>query len=144
MIQINYPEKKPSIKREENREVIFCMVRKKWLVLTAEEWVRQNFLLYLTETLNFPLALIAVEKQIVLSEVKKRFDIVVYDKDTKPYILIECKEMDVKLSSSTLHQALNYNSKIQSRYLIITNGNHTIGFEKRGDEFVEIDEVKKY
>lgn len=140
-MQIIYPEKKPSIKSENGREYIFCLIRKKWLVITPEEWVRQNCLLYLTEILKYPASLIAVEKQLLLSDVKKRFDIVVFDSLAKPLILVECKEMNEKLTESVLFQALNYFKEIQSRFLVITNGNHTIAYEKRGEEFVETESI---
>lgn len=117
------------------------MIRKKWVVLTPEEWVRQNFLLYLTEILQFPASLIAVEKQLVLGEVKKRFDIVVYDNQAQPLVLVECKEMNVTLSESVLLQALHYFKAVQSRFMVITNGNHTIAYEKRGDAFFETDKI---
>ncbi len=140
-MQVIYPEKKPSIKSENGKDFIFCLIRKKWLVITPEEWVRQNFLLYLTEILHFPASLIVVEKQLLLSEVKKRFDIVVYDNKAQPLILVECKEMNETLSQSVLYQALNYFKEIQSHFLIITNGNHTIAYEKKGETFFEIDKI---
>lgn len=138
MIKIIYPEKKPSIKTAEGKESVFCIIRKRWILLTPEEWVRQNFLQYLIETLQYPASLIAVEKQLMLGDVKKRFDIVVYDKDTKPFMIIECKEMDVPLSENVLQQVLRYNTNIQARYLIITNGSYCVGFEKMSDWFEEI------
>lgn len=140
-MQIIYPDKKPKINVSNSREEVFCMIRKKWIALTPEEWVRQNFLLYLTETLKYSASLIAVEKQLVLSEVKKRFDIVVYDNYAQPLILVECKEMNENLTNSVMFQALNYFKAIQSRFLVITNGNHTIAYEKRGEEFVETEAI---
>src|ERR1700712_1986682 len=97
MIKVIYPKKKPAIKTENGKEYIFCIIRKKWLLVTPEEWVRQNFLNYLTEILKYPASLIAVEKQLMVGEMKKRFDIIVY-KDALPFIIIECKEMNVPLS----------------------------------------------
>lgn len=97
-------------------------------LLTPEEWVRQNFLLYLTETLSYPASLIAVEKQLMLGDVKKRFDIVVYGKDMKPFMIVECKEMNVPLTESVLQQVLRYNINIQAEYLIITNGSHCFAY----------------
>ena len=111
------------------------------MLFRSEEWVRQHFLLYLTETLGFAASLIAVEKQLQIADVKKRFDIVVYDNQARPFILVECKEMNETLKEAVLLQALNYFREIQSRYLIITNGNHTIAYEKKGSEFVETDKI---
>ena len=138
MIKIIYPDKKPSIKKDGTQELVFCIIRKRWIILTPEEWVRQNFLYYLIETLNYPSSLIAVEKQLMLGEVKKRFDLVVYDKNTKPFMIVECKEMNVSLTEAVLRQVLRYNTNIQARFLVITNGSHCFGFEKKSDEFIDI------
>jgi hypothetical protein len=140
MIKIIYPNKKPSIKTENGKEYIFCIVRKRWYIITPEEWVRQNFLLYLHHTLGFSLQIIAVEKQIILSELKKRFDIVVYQED-KPFMIVECKELNVKLSDDTIAQVLRYNAVLQAPYIVITNGSYCKGFLKDADSFLEIFEL---
>jgi len=144
MIAVKYPDKKPSIAVKDGTEKIFCLSRKKWLVLTPEEWVRQNFLLYLIEVLKYPISLIAVEKQIYVGEVKKRFDIVVFDNCALPIILIECKEMEIALNASVLQQALNYHSSFQSQFIVITNGIHTVGFENKGSHIEEIHELMPF
>ena len=131
MIKIIYPHLKPKIKTENGKEMIFCVVRKRWFVITPEEWVRQNFLLYLNEVLGYSLQIIAVEKQLKIAEVKKRFDIVIYKNDA-PYIIVECKEMNVPLSERTITQVLQYNSTIQATYIVITNGNYCMCFDKDG------------
>ena len=138
MIKIEYPLYQPKIKNTAGKDFIFDPFRKRWVMLTPEEWVRQNFLQYMAETLHYPASLIAVEKQLLLGDVKKRFDIVVYDKETKPFMIIECKEMNVSLSENVLQQVLRYNTNIQARFLVITNGSHCFGFEKKSDEFIEI------
>ncbi len=143
MIKLIYPENKPSVKTENGKEFIFCIIRKRWLVITPEEWVRQNFILYLIVNLQYQAALIAVEKQLILSEVKKRFDIVVF-KDALPYIIVECKEMNVPLSESTISQVLNYNSNLQAPYIVVTNGHYCAGFVKQENKFVEIIELPPF
>ncbi len=140
-MHVNYPDKKPTIKMEGHQEFVFCLVRKRWIVLTPEEWVRQNFLLYLVEVLGFQLSLIAVEKQIIIGEVKRRFDIVVYENNMQPLILVECKEMHVEINEKVLHQAIHYFTVIQSRYILVTNGLQTYGFEKKGTTIVAIAEL---
>lgn len=140
MIKIIYPNEKPKIKTENNIEFIFCIVRKRWYIITPEEWVRQNFLLYLHHTLGYSLQIIAVEKQIKLAELKKRFDIVIY-KNTKPFIIIECKELNVQLSDETITQVLRYNAILQAPYVVITNGSYCKGFLKDADSFLEIFEL---
>lgn len=143
MILINYPTTKPSIKTAQNSELIFCIIRKRWFKITPEEWVRQNFLLYLTEILKYPAAIIAVEKQLLIAAVKKRFDIVIY-KEAIPFIIIECKEMQVKLTENTISQVLNYNATIQAPYMIVTNGTDCAGFLKQHNTFVEIDAIPAF
>lgn len=139
MIKIEYPVTKPSIKIETGKELVFCMIRKKWVILTPEEWVRQNFLLYLTEKQCYPASLIAVEKQVLFGDVKKRFDIVVFDRQAKPFMIVECKEMNVPLTESVLNQVLRYNTNLQASYLFITNGGHCAGFQTKQGQFSAID-----
>jgi len=124
VINIAFPAYQYKIKVLNNKEVIFDEFRKKWIVLTPEEWVRQNIMMYLTITKQYPKSLIAVEKEIQLIDIKKRFDIVIY-KNEKPAILIECKQMDIKLSNRAISQVLAYNSILKANYFAITNGNET-------------------
>lgn len=138
MIKLNYPAQKPAIKTEQGKDYIFCIIRKRWFIITPEEWVRQNFLLYLVHVLNYPPSLIAVEKQLMLGEVKKRFDIVVY-KNSFPHIIIECKEMNVALSEGTILQVLNYNANIQAAYMVITNGSYCAAYFNEAGHFKALD-----
>jgi hypothetical protein len=141
MIKIEYPPYQPKIKEAPGREFIFDSIRKKWVVLTPEEWVRQNFLEYLLRVKNYPASLIAVEKEIMLGDVKKRYDIVVFDTQTKPFMLIECKEMDVPLSREVLSQALRYNITMQVPFIVITNGTHCMAFNCEGGKISELAEL---
>jgi hypothetical protein len=138
MIKIAYPLYQPKIKKASGKELIFDEVRRQWVVLTPEEWVRQNFLQYLIRVKKYPATLIALEKEIFLSDVKKRFDIVVYDRNTKPWMLVECKEMRVALDVDVLDQALRYNINLQVPYLVITNGTYCYAFNNTNKLFEEI------
>ncbi len=138
MIKIAYPVYVPKVKKEVDKELIFDEVRKQWVLLTPEEWVRQNFLQYLIQVKKYPGSLIAVEKEIFLNDLKKRFDIVVYDKNTKPLMLIECKEMNVVLDKSVLNQVLRYNINLQVPYLVITNGSYCYAFTNEHQQLQEI------
>ena len=129
MIKINYPEYVPKIKKEKNNEFIFDEVRKRWVILTPEEWVRQNFLQYLVHVKKYPAVLIAIEKEIKLGDLKKRFDIVVYDAHARPWMIIECKDMKVDLNKPDLDQVLRYNITLQVPYLVITNGTNSRAFK---------------
>lgn len=130
MIVVQYPEPHFRMKRENGKQYIFDSIRKSWLLLTEEEWVRQNFVKYLTTQLNYPSAVIAIEKEISLNDLKKRFDILVYDKQHKPWMLIECKEPKVNLSEDVLQQVLRYNISVPVEYIVITNGTTTVGWKK--------------
>lgn len=130
MQSIRYPKHEFRFKQEADKEWIFDEFRKQWVRLTPEEWVRQNMLQYLVQTLHYPATLIAVEKEISLGELKKRFDILVYREST-PWMIIECKEMGVPLSEAALKQILNYNISLRASYIIITNGSDTAGFDLR-------------
>lgn len=144
MIKIEYPPYQPKIKTENGKESIFDEVRKKWVVLTPEEWVRQNFLQYLIQVKKFPASLIAVEKEISLGELKKRFDIVVFDKNSKPCMIVECKEMNVRLDKTVLDQALRYNVTLTVPYLVITNGSYCMGLELKDGAMVTLDSLPDF
>ncbi len=126
MISINYPEYPFKIQKEAGKDQIFDPLRKSWVVLTPEEWVRQNFIQYLIQIKQYPTALIAIEKTIQLGELKKRFDLIVYKNNT-PWILIECKEANVSISEKTLEQILQYQQVVEASYLVMTNGHSTYG-----------------
>jgi hypothetical protein len=126
MIVIPYPSYPFKIKAINGKDQIFDPFRKIWVVLTPEEWVRQNLLQYLVQTLHYPPSLIAVEKEIKLGELLKRFDIVVY-KNEKAWMIIECKEAKVALNEKTMEQILQYQQILTAQYLFISNGHETLG-----------------
>jgi len=130
MIQIDYPGQDFKTRKEAETDFIFDELRKRWVKLTPEEWVRQNFLRYLIQVKNYPQSLIAVEREIVLGEMKKRFDILVFDHGHKPWMMIECKAMSITLSEDVLAQVLRYSISIPAPYLVITNGAYTTGWQK--------------
>lgn len=143
MIKISYPSYPFKIETREDKEYIFDPLRKKWVRLTPEEWVRQNFLQYLIQVMQYPTALIAIEKEIQIGELKKRFDILVY-KDDHPWLLIECKEMNVPISESVMQQLLRYQITVQADYLIVTNGNETRGIGKEKDQITVLNAIPSY
>jgi len=141
MLMINYPEPGFRIKKESEKEFLFDPLRKKWLLITPEEWVRQNFVQYLVQVMNYPSSLIALEKEISLGELKKRFDILVYGKDHKPWMIVECKGTEIKLSDQTLQQALRYNISVPAEFLVITNGHYSFAWQKKSGQLHSIDEL---
>lgn len=101
---------------------VFDPVRRKWVALTPEEWVRQHFLNHLVHDLGCPLSLIGVEQGLHLNGLAKRADIVVHDRQARPVALVECKAPNVKLDQRTFDQAARYNKVFQVPFLLITNG----------------------
>ena len=129
MLKIEYPAPSFKIKEENGREMIWDSVRKKWVQLTPEEWVRQNFIQFLMQQHNYPSSLMSVEKEIFLGDMKKRCDIVIYQAQ-KPWMIVECKEMNITLDEIVLRQVLTYNISVPVPYLVITNGTYAQVFKR--------------
>ena len=144
MINVKYPEPEFRMKSEGDNTFIFDTLRKTWLQLTEEEWVRQNFVQYLIQVALYPSSYIALEKEIILNELKKRFDILIYNKEFQPWMLIECKARDVQLSEDVLQQVLRYNISVPVQYIIITNGISTIGWKKEGGGLQLIEQLPEF
>lgn len=122
MIKLNLPDYSFKFKNKENKLYIFDIIRKKYVMLTPEEWVRQNFIFYLSEEKNYPKSLISIEKEFKINNLIKRSDILIFDKMGLPNIIVECKAPKIKITQDTFDQIARYNLKIQAKYLIVTNG----------------------
>ena len=143
MIKIDYPAPKFRTKAESGRDWIFDDFRKKWIQISPEEWVRQNFLQWLVQTKKIPASLIAVEKEIKLGELKKRCDIIIY-KQSIPWMIVECKETEVKLDEAVIKQILNYNISLRVQFLVITNGTDTFAFELKDGKMQVLQEIPNF
>jgi hypothetical protein len=141
MVMINYPEPAFKTRKEGGKDQIFDPQRKRWVVVTPEEWVRLNFVQYLINVKKYPSTLIAIEKELQLGELKKRFDILVYNKDHQPWMMIECKSMKVVLDESVLHQLLRYNISIPVPFLVVTNGSHCFAGARKGGTLQVLSEL---
>ena len=128
MRKLNLPLFEFKIKKENNNTIIFDKIRKKWIILTPEEWVRQNFISYILDK-NYPKSLINCEKVFFINKVTKRYDIVVYDSSGDVEILVECKSYDVNLIKEHFDQVMRYNLELKSKYVIVTNGLRHFYFE---------------
>jgi hypothetical protein len=106
----------------DSKTEIFDSFRKKFVVLTPEEWVRQNFAHFLINQIGVPLGLIALEKKILMNRLTRRFDIVVYSREVQPLLIIECKSTAVQISQEVFNQAARYNTVLKAPYLVVTNG----------------------
>lgn len=122
MQSLNFPSFEPKLIHQDGETRIFDKVRGKYVLLTAEEWVRQHVLYYLIHKLSYPKGLIKVESGVAYNSRIKRSDIVVYTNKAKPYILVECKAPEVAISQATLEQAAMYNKTLQAPIIMLTNG----------------------
>lgn len=144
MILIEYPKPGFRIEHRGGQPYIFDSIRRKWLLLQDEEWVRQNFVQYLLQVMKYPKSLIALEKEIYLGELKKRFDILVYNAQHQPWMLVECKRTGVPVSESVLHQVLRYHITMPAEYLVLTNGNHNYGWQKKDGQLIQINLLPEF
>ena len=125
MQKLNFSNYSFRFKNSENKTYIFDIIRKKFLLLTPEEWVRQHVLNYLIEDLKYPKSLINVEKLVNVNGLKRRYDIVVFKSDGSLFLLVECKAPEVQISQATFDQIAQYNFVLKAENLMITNGlNH--------------------
>ena len=122
MEQLNFKRYTFTFKNKENKRYIFDIIRKKEILLTPEEWVRQHCLRFLMEEKKYPIGLINVEKKIEIFGKPKRYDIVVFTKNGSVAILVECKSPKVEINQDVFDQIARYNLSIDSTYLMVTNG----------------------
>jgi hypothetical protein len=141
MLQVQFPEPSFRTRSIAGGTEIFDGLRKKWILLTPEEWVRQNIINWLHQIHRVPLALIAVERLLMVGDSKRRFDVVVYTKQLTPWLLIECKAMDIPLNEAVLQQALSYYSAMPAPLLMLTNGHHTYAWQKANNQLHELQEL---
>jgi len=122
MLQLNLPEYKFRIKKQDEKLLIFDSQRKRYVSLTPEEWVRQHFIQFMIEAKGYPAAYLAIEKQLNLNGMKKRCDAILYDNTGQPIMIIEFKAPNVLISQATFDQVAVYNSKLNVDFFIISNG----------------------
>lgn len=124
MQQLNFPTYNFRFKNSENKTAIFDEIRKKFIILTPEEWVRQNVVQYLLQQKKYPKSLINVEKLLKINGLVKRYDIVVFNNDGSIFILVECKAPEIKISQQTFDQIARYNMTLNAEHLMVTNGHN--------------------
>lgn len=124
--KLNLPSIHPILQESEGKILIFDSLRKKYLVLTPEEWVRQHWISYLVKDLGFSKGLISLEKGMKYNGLQKRTDVLIWDKEMKPFLLIECKAPKIKITQKTLEQACLYQKELKTKFLILSNGIHHI------------------
>lgn len=120
--KLNLPEYAFRTKNENGKEWIFDVNRKKFVVLTPEEWVRQNFIQYLKNEKNYPESLMAVEKQIIVNGKQRRFDLLTYLRNGQPHLIAEFKAPNVKITQDTFDQVVRYNMALRVERVVVSNG----------------------
>ena len=146
MQKLNLPAFNFKLKSNENKKLIFDCLRKKYFILTPEEWVRQHFVMYLMAMKNYPASLIAIEKQLIVNNLKKRTDILIFNKHGKPEIIVECKAPNVKITQSTFDQIARYNLRLNANFLVITNGLHHFycKLNSKNESYVFLKDIPEY
>ncbi|MBM3432420.1 MAG: type I restriction enzyme HsdR N-terminal domain-containing protein [Bacteroidetes bacterium] len=134
----------PALRSQQGREEIFDPCRRKWVALTPEEWTRQRLLQQFIEVLHVPAGWIAVEKEIDLNGLRKRYDILVHDASGAPQVLIECKAPEVPLQAAVMEQLLRYHIRIPVPYLIIANGSEIRCWERLAEGLQECSDWPRF
>ncbi|WP_228779981.1 type I restriction enzyme HsdR N-terminal domain-containing protein [Aquiflexum lacus] len=143
---LNFPEFKFNIREHKGTLSIFDAMRKKFLILTPEEWVRQHMISFLVEYKQYPKSLFALEKSIQYNNLLKRFDILILDRSGNPFLLIECKATDVKLSQKTVEQVAVYNKTVGAPYMGISNGKQHIflAFIRNEQKYEQLSDLPQF
>ena len=146
MYPLNLPTYKFKIKSNENKYFIFDIVRKKYVSLTPEEWVRQHIVHYLVEEKKYPISLITIEKKLTINKLTKRTDIVVFNTDGLPHIIVECKAASVNINQDAFDQIARYNLKLKANYLFVSNGlNHYYcKMDIENETYIFLETIPKY
>jgi hypothetical protein len=131
MLALNLPQFEVNLKKSEGKVWIFDGIRKKYMVLTPEEWVRQHLVNYFIHHLKYPRTLIQVERGLHYNQLQKRSDIIVYDRSGNPWMIVECKSPDVELNQKSILQVAVYNSDVKAKYVSISNGLKHVCYEAK-------------
>lgn len=145
MLHVEYP--RPDFRtrfRQDGVREVFDTVRRTWVRLSPEEWVRQNFIRFLTVGKGYPASMMAVEREIRLGRLRRKFDILLYDASHRPWMMVECKAEDVPLTEEVLMQILRYNMALPVHYLVITNGDECHAVRVQAGQPEWIDEWPEY
>jgi len=146
MQALNFPNYSFRIKNSQNRQYIFDPVRKKFVLLHPEEWVRQHLLWYLVLDKGYPMALINVEKQLLVNRLKKRYDLVVFRSDGSIFLLVECKAPVVGIDQGTFDQIARYNLQLKASFLLVTNGldHHCCEMDHHNEKYSFLREIPDF
>lgn len=146
MQQLHFPAYSFRFKSSENKISIFDEIRKKFVILTPEEWVRQHVIQFLIHEKKYPRSHINVEKELVLNQTKKRYDIVIYNKDGSIFLIVECKAPQIEISQNTFDQIARYNLSLKANYLMVTNGlyHYYCQLDYENEKYQFLEEIPNY
>ncbi|MDO7612719.1 MAG: type I restriction enzyme HsdR N-terminal domain-containing protein [Crocinitomicaceae bacterium] len=146
IVALNLPKTELQIKKKGEQLYVNCLIRKKPIILTPEEWVRQHFIAFFINELGYPKGLMSVEKKIKYGDLDKRWDLAVFNTNQDCFLLMECKAPNVKITKTVFEQSLLYYKKLQADYLVMSNGlNHVIMKKnKSSNQFEKIDVFPNY
>lgn len=133
MVKLDLPGFDYQVSKAEGKIWIFDIIRKKRVVLTPEEWVRQHIIHFFINQLNYPKSLIKIESGLTYNRLQKRSDVVVHNREGKPWLLMECKAPDLQLNQNTIMQAAVYNQNIRAKYIAVSNGMKHVCYEVKDD-----------
>ena len=146
MLKLNFPDYDFRFKSNENKSLIFDEIRKKFVVLTGEEWVRQHIIQFLIKEKKYPPSHINVEKQLKLHNTTKRYDVVVYNSDGSIHIMVECKAPKIRINQLVFDQIARYNFVLRANYLIVTNGmeHYFCQMDFKAEKYIFLKDVPMY
>ncbi len=121
-VKLNLPTADFRIKTEDGKHKVYDIVRRKYIILQPEEWVRQHWIHYLTQEKQYPASLLRVEVSVNSKLLKQRSDIVAYNRNGCPLLIVECKAPNIKISQAAFDQIARYNMQLKVQYLVVSNG----------------------
>ncbi len=146
MLELHFPSYSFRFKSSENKISIFDVIRKKFVILTPEEWVRQHVVQFLMSEKNFPKSHINVEKVLLLNNTRKRYDLVIFNPDGSIHLIVECKAPHININQETFDQIARYNLSLKATYLMVTNGLHhyycRLDYEHK--KYIFLEEIPNY
>ncbi len=144
--KLNLPEYAFRTKRENGKPMIFDGIRKKFVALTPEEWVRQHFIEFLKHEKNYPESLMAVEKKVVVNGHPRRFDLLIYKRNGQPHLIAEFKAPGVKISQETFDQVVRYNMALRVERVVVSNGlqHFACQIDYSDNSYAFLTEIPKY
>ncbi|CAL67280.1 type I restriction enzyme HsdR N-terminal domain-containing protein [Christiangramia forsetii] len=146
MQKLNFPQYSFRFKNNQNKVAVFDDLRKKFVILTPEEWVRQHCVKFLQTEKNYPLSLINVEKQLKIAGLTKRYDIVVFEPDGNIQIIVECKAPKIKITQETFDQIARYNLTLKANFLMVTNGkdHYFCKMDYENENYIFLKDIPEY